>query len=191
MKYFYLLLIFLSYHVAHAQGVVSAPVLEGLTAKSNATELKMAAILAKLNAREVEMENALKKLRRATYIKELNSVRNAIYLIETSVCSEINVQADLKLLNEEGYELCGLTQKFENTMLQIEIVVDLIQSALLDKLEMNPSDRIQTFDDAVEQYARATENLRNLNITLDRIIRMLRQQQRRQEMDNSVLSRYF
>jgi|GEM_PF-5746225 len=191
MKYVYLIVFTLSFYTIQAQGVVSAPVLEGLTAKSNATELKMAAILTKLNAREAQVESALKKLKKATYLKQLRSVRNAIYLIETSACSEINIQADLKMLNEEGYELCGITQKFENTMIQLEIVIDLIQSAMMDKLEMDPSDRIQTFDDAVEQYARATENLRNLNITLDKIIRMLRQQQRRREMDGAVLSRYF
>jgi len=186
----YLLLTFAICIEGYCQ-VVSAPALEALTVKSNATKIKMTTILAKLNARETQIQQALQKIRKASYLRKLRSVRNIIRLIETAACTEIDIDADFELLGQYDFNLCAMTQQYDNTLAQVNIVSDLIESALLDDLQMDPADRINIFEKAVENYANTARQLKNIHISLSGIHRMLERRKSQEKVLNRKLVTYY
>jgi hypothetical protein len=144
---------------ADAQAVVSAPVLENIAATTGfAVERQsgflatMTGVVQALEKAEHEFREAMKK---ATWLRDLQSARRLLYMIENLVCTSKDISVNIGYA--DAHSSCIVQYKFDISVAKIQMSADYLGILLTDGISMSPAERMQVMAITQAKYEEAND----------------------------------
>jgi hypothetical protein len=163
-KILFLLLLLLSssYIPAYSQAAVTAPILEGLVASSNGT---MAAMSGTMTSMERARQIADQALEKADRVRDLESTRKLVRMIQTVMCTSQDINL---LLRETNYNSCFVSFSTQVPMIQLQMAADLASKALTQGDKINTAERSQMLKESMAMFVTGHEGLLSLGYLLQK-----------------------
>lgn len=154
---------------AQPVSIVSAPVLEGIASSSTTAIEKqtgivmtMNSVIQQLEATETRYKDAMKK---ATWMRNLNSARRLLFMVENLVCTtkDINIKIGLA----DAHSSCILNYKFDIAIAKLEMSADYLGILLTDGVSMTQAERMQVMSTTQAKFEEAQDEFVKINNALD------------------------
>lgn len=148
-------------------GVVSAPILESEVATLNATQAEqsattttMSGVVASLEAADNEYKKMLKK---ATWVRNLQTAQRLIMLVENVVCTTRDLNLRLQFIQNS----CIYQFHFDISVVKISMAADYLGIIMTDGVSMTAGERMASIDQAIKAFETAQYELSKLNYQLN------------------------
>lgn len=150
--------------------VVSAPIAEGALATSNtilgnqqATLTGMNAVITSLEAAESQYKRVLEN---AQWLRQMNTARKLVFLMENLICTTKNLNMRLSLADQS----CFYQFSFDVNLVKIEMAADYMGILLTSGVSFTAGERMRTLNDVVIAFEAANRSLAELNAKVDRAL---------------------
>ena len=148
-------------------GVVSAPVLEAEVASSNtilaeqaSAATAMQGVMTALESADNEYKTMMKK---ATWMRNLQTAQRLIVLVENVVCTTRDINARLGLVSNS----CIYRFNYDVSVMKISMAADYLSIIMTDGVSMTSGERMTTLDQAIKAFEHAQKELIKLNYQLN------------------------
>jgi hypothetical protein len=157
------------YLSAQPVSIVSAPALEGI-ATTNTTAIEkqtgivmtMNSVIQQLEAAESKYKDAMKK---ATWMRNLNSARRLLFMVENLVCTSKDI--NIKIGLADAHSSCILNYKFDISIAKLEMTADYLGILLTDGISMTQGERMQVMSTTQVKFEEAQDEFLKISNELD------------------------
>jgi hypothetical protein len=155
--------------LAQPAAVVTAPVLEGMMSgnttaleKQTGIVMTMNSVIQQLEAAESEFK---KSMQRATWMRNLNSARRLLFMVENLVCTSKDINVKIGLA--DAHSSCIINYKFDISIAKLEMSADYLSILLTDGVSMTQAERMQVMSTTQVKFEEAQNEFLNINNMLD------------------------
>ena len=143
--------------------VVTAPLLEAQAGATNTTLVGMNGVMGAIQAAGDQYKQLLEK---AGWLKDLNTARRIVSLMENLTCTAKDLNVRLALADQS----CYYQFSYDISIAKIQMAADYLGIVLATGVSFTAAERMKTLNDVIVAFEEANAAMMRLNMQLDRSI---------------------